>query len=247
VTFPLNGKQRSFLRALGHARKPIIQIGHAGLTEPVQKAINQALETHELIKIKVAGEAGESADALVEAIERGARAAVAQVVGHTLLVYRARKKDPAILLPGMPVLSAKPSKGHKAGKPLASKKRPSTRSTRSRADASPRTEENRRSEAHRRSDGGRDARASRRAEQSAATESKRYPEFSRPAPSKRRAEPGRPPADAQRRPADAQRRPADAQRRPEPSRAAGPSRREPSRRPDPNRRTAFVKRPKATG
>lgn len=231
MTFPLNGKQRSFLRALGHTRKPIIQIGHAGLTEPVRKAIDQALETHELIKIKVGGEASDGAEALVEPIEQSARAAVAQVVGRTLLVYRARKKEPSIALPGVPLPSAKPSKGNKAGKPLASKKRPSSRSTRSRADASPRTEENRRSEAHRRSDGGRDARASRRAAQGGAHESSRYPEFSRPAQPRPRAESGRA---------------TDLSRRPEPSRAAGPARREPSRRPDPNLRTSPRKRSKAT-
>jgi RNA-binding protein YhbY len=60
-----------------------VQIGHAGLTEPVLKAIDKALETHELIKIKVAAEAGDGADALVEPLERTPRTAVLKRAIHS--------------------------------------------------------------------------------------------------------------------------------------------------------------------
>jgi RNA-binding protein len=98
MTSPLTGKQRRYLRGLGHALKPVVQIGRAGLGGAVLKAIDQALHTHELIKVKVAADA-DDAETLVEPIETRTRARVAQVVGRTLLVYRGRKKDPAIVLP----------------------------------------------------------------------------------------------------------------------------------------------------
>ena len=49
----LTGKQRSYLRGLAHHLKPVIMVGDAGVTPAVFVAIKQALEHHELIKIKL--------------------------------------------------------------------------------------------------------------------------------------------------------------------------------------------------
>jgi RNA-binding protein len=109
----LSGKQRSFLRALAHPLKPIVQIGHGGLTAAVLTAIDGALQTHELIKVRVTGNDEVSAAELALQIEQRTRSQVAQVIGKTLVVYRGRKKDPVILLPkagAKPTKAAKPSK-----------------------------------------------------------------------------------------------------------------------------------------
>jgi RNA-binding protein len=99
VSADLTGKQRRYLRALAHELSPVVQIGHQGLTEAVLKAVDQALETHELIKVRVLVDTKDEALALVPDVEAKLKAAVAQVIGHTLLVYRRRKKDPKIQLP----------------------------------------------------------------------------------------------------------------------------------------------------
>jgi RNA-binding protein len=99
VTISLTGKQRRHLRALAHDRKPVVQIGHAGLTKPVIEAIDGALETHELVKIKVSSEAPDAADALAPRLEKATRSTVAQVIGHTLVLYRRREDNPQIVLP----------------------------------------------------------------------------------------------------------------------------------------------------
>jgi RNA-binding protein len=96
---PLTGKQRSFLRALAHPLKPVVQIGHGGLTDAVLTAIEGALQTHELIKIKVTGNEEASLVDFAPEIEKRTRSVVAQVIGKTLVVYRGRKKDPVIVLP----------------------------------------------------------------------------------------------------------------------------------------------------
>lgn len=162
MTFPLTGKQRRFLRGLGHALKPVVQVGHAGLTEPVLKAIDLALETHELIKIKVAAEGGDGADALVEPLEQRARTAVAQVVGKTLLVYRGRKKQPAIVLPdehqpgsvNAPEVE-KPRPGNHLAKKKARKRKSSARTDANRHEEGARREgASRRAAAGRRADSG---------------------------------------------------------------------------------------------
>lgn len=112
---PLTGKQRSFLRALAHPLKPVVQIGHGGLTDAVLAAIDGALATHELIKIRITGKEDASAAELALEIEAGTRSSVAQVIGKTLVVYRARKKDPVIVLPKAGAKpTAKPSKTAKA-------------------------------------------------------------------------------------------------------------------------------------
>jgi RNA-binding protein len=99
VAQALTGKQRRHLRALAHPLKPVVRIGSAGLAPGVIEEISRALETHELIKVRVAKESPEEPDALVEPLEAGARAVVAQVIGRTLVVYRRRQKAPKIQLP----------------------------------------------------------------------------------------------------------------------------------------------------
>ena len=126
----LTGKQRSYLRALAHPLKPVVQIGHGGLTDAVLSAIEGALAIHELIKVRVTGNDEMSAAELAPEVEKRTRSSVAQVIGKTLVVYRGRKKDPVIILPQAdgtpgrqvtkPAKSAKASKGMrppKAAKP----------------------------------------------------------------------------------------------------------------------------------
>lgn len=96
---PLTGKQKSHLRSLAHSLKPVVQIGHQGLTAGVVTALEAAFERHELIKVKVAGEAEVEADELGPAIEKATRSQLAQIIGHTLVLYRRRDENPKIVLP----------------------------------------------------------------------------------------------------------------------------------------------------
>ncbi len=96
----LNGKQRRFLRALGHHLEPVVQVGKDGLSEGLVGALDVALDTHELIKIKLGEAAGSDRRAIGAALAEAAAGELVQVLGRTVLVYRRRKKDPAIELPG---------------------------------------------------------------------------------------------------------------------------------------------------
>ncbi len=107
---PLTGKQKSFLRSLAHKLKPVVQIGHQGLTEGVLSALEVALERHELIKVKVTGESEVDAADLAPKIEKATKSQLAQVIGHTLVIYRRRREDPKIVLPRIKSKAAAPAK-----------------------------------------------------------------------------------------------------------------------------------------
>jgi RNA-binding protein len=95
----LTGKQRRHLRALGHELRPIVQIGRGGIDEGVVAAVDKALADHELVKVKL-GEAAElDRHDAAGAIAQRTGSEVAQVLGNTLLLYRADPDDPAIVLP----------------------------------------------------------------------------------------------------------------------------------------------------
>jgi RNA-binding protein len=100
TTFPaLSGKQKSHLRALAHTLEPVVQIGRQGLTEAVLREIDGALSAHELIKVKIPKEPATPPEALEGAIEAQLGARSVQRIGHLLLLYRPRTKNPRIVLP----------------------------------------------------------------------------------------------------------------------------------------------------
>ena len=66
----LSTKQKQHLKGLAHPLKPVVLLGSNGLTEGVLAEIEQALEHHELIKVKIATEDRETKTLIVEAIVR---------------------------------------------------------------------------------------------------------------------------------------------------------------------------------
>ncbi|RPH99945.1 MAG: ribosome assembly RNA-binding protein YhbY [Calditrichaeota bacterium] len=88
----LTTQQKSRLRGLANPLKPLIFIGKNGLTEDVAAAVNEALDAHELIKIKFL-EFKEEKKALVKTIEGECQAECVGVIGHVAIFYR-QNKDP---------------------------------------------------------------------------------------------------------------------------------------------------------
>jgi RNA-binding protein len=95
----LSGKQRRYLRSLGHALNPVVQIGRGGLSEAVIAAIAQALDSHELIKIKLGSGGDLERQEAAEQAAQATGAEVAQVLGNTVLLYRRHPEHPVIELP----------------------------------------------------------------------------------------------------------------------------------------------------
>jgi RNA-binding protein len=95
----LTGKQRRYLRGLGHALVPIANLGKGGITDAFVDALDRALVDHELIKIKILESAAVDRHDAAEVLSARTTSEVAQVLGNTILLYRARDEDPEIELP----------------------------------------------------------------------------------------------------------------------------------------------------
>lgn len=95
----LTGKQRRHLRGLGHKLQVIVQLGKGGVDEGVVAAIDQALSDHELVKIKVGENAELDRHETAEELAKQTKSQVAQVLGNTVLLYRAHPDEPVIELP----------------------------------------------------------------------------------------------------------------------------------------------------
>jgi len=83
----LSGRQKRHLRSLAHHLSVVVQVGKNGLTPAVTASIDEALKSHELIKVRFSGDRDEKrafADTL--AAELGAE--VVGRVGHVGIFYR---------------------------------------------------------------------------------------------------------------------------------------------------------------
>lgn len=95
----LSGKQRRYLRSLGHALVPAVQVGRAGLSDEVIAALGEALARHELVKVKLGqGVEVDRHEAAQELADR-TESQLAQVLGNTVLLYRRDPENPRIELP----------------------------------------------------------------------------------------------------------------------------------------------------
>ena len=89
----LTSRERTQLKARAHALAPVVQVGHAGLTDKVVAEIDRALIAHELIKVRVDAPDRFARAKVCEAI--CARTAAAEVlrVGKVLGLWRPRPDD----------------------------------------------------------------------------------------------------------------------------------------------------------
>lgn len=92
----LTEPQKRHLRGLGHAIKPVVIIGNAGLTESVMTEIEQALAHHELIKVRVNAADREARNAMIETICARTNGQPIQSIGHILLLFRRNPKKPRV-------------------------------------------------------------------------------------------------------------------------------------------------------
>lgn len=93
----LTGKQKRFLRAKAHALKPVVHVGKDEITPALIKEVARQIESHELIKVKALD--GEGREDVFNELCAELGASLVQTLGKIAVLYKARAKDPKIVLP----------------------------------------------------------------------------------------------------------------------------------------------------
>lgn len=97
----MNSKQRAYLRKISAMDSPIFQVGKASVTPELTKAIDEALEKREIIKINVLKNCMHDCRNVAEVLADRTRSEVVHVVGRKIVLYRPAKeeKNRKIILP----------------------------------------------------------------------------------------------------------------------------------------------------
>lgn len=95
----ITSKQRSFLRSIAHNLDPVVYIGKFGVTENVEKEIDNCLENRELVKVKLQEGCDLAAKAVANEMADKLGAEFVQAIGHKFTLYRESKENKQIVLP----------------------------------------------------------------------------------------------------------------------------------------------------
>lgn len=89
----LESFQRKYLRGVAHDIKPVVFIGQRGITDAVTRSIDEALDAHELIKVKfIDFKEKELKTEIAEAVEKKNRCQMAGMIGHMAIFYRQHRE-----------------------------------------------------------------------------------------------------------------------------------------------------------
>ncbi|SBV36343.1 putative RNA-binding protein [uncultured Stenotrophomonas sp.] len=99
MSIVLTPAQNRFLRGMAHDLKALLQIGGKGVTPAFLAELDEVLERHELVKVKVAAEDREAREAMVDELVRTSGGALVQRIGHVAVLYRPAKEKRQIILP----------------------------------------------------------------------------------------------------------------------------------------------------
>ena len=95
----LTNNQKKHLRSLAHDLRPIVMVGQHGLSKAVLAELESTMTKHELLKIKVRASNRDEKQEMVDKILSFSKAALVQVIGGVLVIYRPFDENPSIILP----------------------------------------------------------------------------------------------------------------------------------------------------
>jgi RNA-binding protein len=90
----MEGFQKKYLRGLAHGLKPVVLIGQKGLTDELVKSAEQALQIHELIKVKFNDfKEKDQKEQISNELERKTGSELIGSVGHIYIFFK-QQDDP---------------------------------------------------------------------------------------------------------------------------------------------------------
>ncbi len=92
----MNNKEREFLRKAAHDLNPIIRVGKEGYTDNLGQGILDAIESRELIKVKLLQSVETDKREIANTIEEKTGCEVVTVIGRTIILYKENKEKPKV-------------------------------------------------------------------------------------------------------------------------------------------------------
>lgn len=89
----MTSKQRSYLKGLAMNLDSVFQIGKSSLTPEVTKAVDEALEARELIKVTILKNCLDDGRSIAEVLGERTHSQVVQVIGRKIVLYRPAKDE----------------------------------------------------------------------------------------------------------------------------------------------------------
>lgn len=85
-----NQLDRAKLKKSAHRLKPVVMVGQKGFTDAIVKAVDRALEEHELIKVRFV-EFKEERRNMAEEICRSTGSVLVDIIGNVAILFRKRQ------------------------------------------------------------------------------------------------------------------------------------------------------------
>ena len=86
-------KQRAYLKSLAMTMDPIFQIGKNSMTPELTKAVEEALNARELIKVSVLQNCADDPKELAQILAERTHSQIVQVIGKKIVLYREGKNE----------------------------------------------------------------------------------------------------------------------------------------------------------
>ncbi|HET7843340.1 MAG TPA: ribosome assembly RNA-binding protein YhbY [Xanthomonadales bacterium] len=95
----LTNPQLRYLRGLAHDLAPVIMVGAKGVSDALVAELENALDHHELVKVRITAGDRDARDAIAGQLVERTGAEKVQRVGNVLSLYRRNRDEPKLELP----------------------------------------------------------------------------------------------------------------------------------------------------
>lgn len=85
----LKGFQTKYLRGLAHKLQPVVYVGQKGVTDAVSDTLEDALSTHELVKVRFVENKEKNTKKMISTeLEKRTGSCLAGLIGHVAIFFR---------------------------------------------------------------------------------------------------------------------------------------------------------------
>lgn len=94
----LTSKRRAYLRKKAHDLDALVRIGKDGVTDNLIQSILDAIESRELLKVKILQNCEEEKMEIMEQLSQCKEFEVVGIIGRTIILFKENKDKPVVSL-----------------------------------------------------------------------------------------------------------------------------------------------------